>query len=189
MKYLILLLFPLLCYAQSIPNIYIDQVGSYNTVNITQDANTEFAKITAGSVSDTDNNSYTINQQGYGNMVAGIDLQSGINNTFNIQQNGAGTYTALINGLNGSANSITVSQYGSATSTFHLETGANTINNADTINVTQGGNVGADKSFNLTLNGSSGATVTIVQDNPTVSNSGSMTISCLICGSYSYIRH
>jgi len=122
-------------------------------------------------------------------LIAGIDLQSGINNTFNVIQGGSGNNVAKINGVVGDANGISVTQSGASNNTFILSTTAGTLNSANTVNVTQSGNSGADKSFSLTLNGSSGATVTVIQDNPTVSNSGSMTISCLICGSYSYIRH
>jgi hypothetical protein len=58
------------------------------------------------------------------------------------------------------------------------------------VNATQSGGVGADKSFSLNMNGTTGATVTVQQTNPTQSNSGSMSISCTSgsCGGYSYIR-
>ena len=50
------------------------------------------------------------------------------------------------------------------------------------------GGLGADKTFNLLLNGASGAGVTVTQTNPTQANQGSMSIQCNPCGSYSYIR-
>jgi hypothetical protein len=190
MKYLLLLLlFPLVCFAQNNPNIYINQVGDNNTYNVSQEYSGDYIKITAGFMSPVDGNSFTVTQNGTGSLIAGIDLQSGINNTFNVIQGGSGNNVAKINGVVGDANGISVTQSGASNNTFILSTTAGTINSANTVNVTQSGNSGADKSFSLTLNGSSGATVTVIQDNPTVSNSGSMTISCLICGSYSYIRH
>lgn len=190
MKYLLLLLlFPLVCFAQNNPNIYVDQVGDNNTYTLSQEYSGNYIKITTGFISPTDSNSFTVTQNGTGSLVAGIDLQAGINNTFSITQSGSANNLATVTGLNGTANSITINQSGSSNNAFNLTATAGTLNSANTVNVTQSGNSGADKSFSLTLNGSSGATVTVIQDNPTVSNSGSMTISCLICGSYSYIRH
>lgn len=188
-KLLFLLLFPLICFGQTTPNIYIDQAGNGNSFTVTQDYTGNYATIISGSQSAADYNVYNITQQGTGQLNASIELLSGYSNNISINQQGSGNNTATIQGLNGAANTISIGQSGAANNFFNLTATTGTINSGDTINVTQYGNGGADKSFNLTLSGSSGATVTVVQDNPTVSNSGSMTINCIICGSYSYIRH
>jgi len=184
-----LLLLPLSSFAQDNPDIYIEQIGNNNQISITQEYSGNTAEITLGKSNESDNNSLTIVQQSIGQQIAQIDIPSGINNSVSINQQGTGNMVATVQGLNGSANAIMINQSGSSNNTFNLIATAGTVNNADVISVTQSGSAGADKSFTLNLNGSSGATVTVEQTNPYTANSGSMTIQCTVCGTYSYIRH
>ena len=188
-KLFLLLLFPLICFGQTNPNIYIQQAGDGNSFTVTQDYTGNYASIVSGSQSPADYNVFSITQQGTGQLNASIELLSGYSNNIAINQQGSGNNSATIQGLSGASNTINVGQSGAANNNFSLTATAGTLNSGDTISATQYGNAGADKSFNLTLSGSSGATVTIIQDNPSTANSGSMVISCIVCGSYSYIRH
>ena len=63
-KLLLLLLFPLICFGQTNPNIYIDQAGSGNSFTVTQDYTGNYASIISGSQSPADYNTYNITQQG-----------------------------------------------------------------------------------------------------------------------------
>jgi hypothetical protein len=166
--------------------ISIDQIGSYNTVIVTQDGTTQSATISLGKNSAADNNYVNITQQGTGNKTATVDLPSGINNSTVMFQDGAGNHTAAIQNLNGSANNINFSQTGAGNHSMTITGGNGTTNSGDTINSTQSGS--GDKAFQLNLNGTSGATVNVQQTNPTTSNSGSMSIQCITCGTYNYIR-
>ena len=87
----------------------------------------------------------------------------------------------------GNANSITSNQTGPGNHTLSVLGQSGTANNGNTITSTQSGS--GDKSFALGLNGTAGATVTIQQTNPAQANTGSMSIQCTTCGSYSYIRN
>ena len=102
----------------------------------------------------------------------------------------AGNHTANIQNLNGNANNIGITQTGAGTHSMTITGGTGTTNSNNTIDVTQSGGVGADKTYNLWLNGATGAGVTVQQTNPTQSNQGSMNIQCNPCGSgWSYIRN
>jgi N-acetylglucosamine kinase-like BadF-type ATPase len=107
-------------------------------------------------------------------------------NYVGIKQQGPGLQTTKIELLNASNNIISVDQSGSANHTFNLTSAASTSNINNTITATQSGS--AAKEFTLNMNGSNGAQVTVQQTNPTQANTGSMTIQCTTCGSYSYIR-
>jgi hypothetical protein len=171
--------------------INIDQAGNDNSVTITQqDATGHSVDIKLGKSLPSDNNDLTITQQGYGIKSANVEIPSGFNNTVSINQDGNGQHTTNIQNLNGSANGITVNQSGDGNHTFNVMGGTGTTNTANTISATQSGGVGADKTFNLDLLGTVGATVNIEQTNPFLPDSGSMTINCLsgMCGAYSYIR-
>lgn len=175
-----------LAYADN--QINIDQIGSYNTVIVTQDGTTQSATINLGKNSAADNNYVAITQQGTGNKTAAVDLPSGINNSVVMFQDGAGNHTAAIQNLNGTANNINIGQTGAGNHTMNI-TGANGVTNSgNTITTEQSGGVGADKSFQLNLNGTTGATVNVQQTNPITPNTGSMTIQCITCGTYNYTR-
>lgn len=158
--------------AQTIPTtgsfVYIDQVGSYNNTYVVQDTSEKQAAI----INNGNSNDLTIYQTGTGNHTAMISNSAGnttstnSNNILGILQNGAGNHTASILFQNGATN------------------------NNNTANITQAGGAGANKQFTLQLNGS-GIGATVVQDNLTTPDSGSMNITCLAppCTGYSYIRH
>jgi hypothetical protein len=103
-------------------------------------------------------------------------------------QDGSGNHTAAIQNLNGAANNINFSQTGAGNHSMTITGVAGTTNSGDVITSTQSGGAGADKSFQLNLNGTSGAVVNVQQTNPTTPNAGSMTIQCVTCGTYNYIR-
>lgn len=166
--------------------ISIDQIGSYNTVVVTQDGTTQSATVSLGKTSAVDNTYVSITQQGTGSKTAGVEIPSGYNNSVVMFQDGAGNHTAAIQNLNGAANNISFSQTGAGNHSMTVTGGAGTTNSGDTINSTQSGS--GDKSFQLNLLGTNGATVNVQQTNPTQSNSGSISIQCITCGTYNYIR-
>ena len=81
---------------------------------------------------------------------------------------------------------LPICQIGAGNHSMTVTGGVGTTNSGDTINATQSGS--GDKTFQLNLNGTTGATVNVQQTNPTTPNSGSMTIQCITCGTYNYIR-
>jgi hypothetical protein len=169
--------------------ISIDQIGSYNTVAITQDGTAQSATLIMGKDNAADNNYVAITQQGTGAKTSKVEIPSGINNGITINQDGAGNHYAGIQNLSGSANNVTVNQTGAGNHTLAIAGAVGTTNNANTITAEQSGGAGADKTFQLNLNGTNGATVNVQQTNSTQSNSGSMNIQCSSgCGTYNYIR-
>ena len=120
--------------------------------------------------------------------AAKVEIPSGINNGITLNQDGAGNHYAGIQNLSGTANNITVGQSGAGNHTMAISGATGTTNNGNTITAEQSGGAGADKSFQLNLNGTAGATVNIQQTNPTTPNTGSMTIQCVTCGTYNYTR-
>lgn len=207
MKLLLLLLFPLTVWAQSTqwnPNVYIDQVGDNNTINITQSDGNHYARVaigtnlpaeiwvnanlpTAGTTAGSDSNYVRITQQGTGDKKAAVEITNGYSNSVILFQDGIGNHITTIQNLVGNANSINSNQTGSSNHTLSILGQSGTTNSGNTINSTQSGS--GDKSFSLGLNGTAGATVTLQQTNPTQANTGSMAIQCTTCGSYSYIRN
>jgi len=170
--------------------VTIDQIGNNNQYNIKQNYSGNFVDIAVGKEGSGDNNVIGVTQDGFGQQTANIKIPNGFNNTVSVTQNGVGNMVATVQNLNGSANNITINQSGASNNTMNIIGGTGTTNNANTINATQSGNAGADKSFTLNMNGTNGANVTIQQTNPTQSNTGSMSIQCYTnCGSYSYIRN
>ena len=186
MRFLFLLLLSFSVYADN--SINIEQIGNNNQYTISQENDGKYVNISLGGVASSDNNTISVTQQDTGSHSASIELPNGINNGVSITQSGSGNQTTSIQNFIGSSNSISVNQSGASNNTFNvLGTGTN---NANTISATQTGNLGADKSFTLNMNGTNGANVTIQQTNPTQSNSGSMSIQCYSgCGNYSYIRN
>lgn len=149
--------------------VYIDQIGTNNITAVTQDGGDgkQVQILMKG-----DDNNITVLQENEGahQAVIGPDNYSrnaqNDYNTLSILQQGAGNHTA----------SITLSD--------------TTSNSNNTATIIQSGGVGADKQFQLTLSGSHiGATV--IQDNQTTPDSGSMSIACYTgpCTGYSYVRH
>jgi hypothetical protein len=187
-------------------SIYVDQAGDYNTVTITQDGAGHIVNLATGAVLPpntfgsgitttttpygSDNNYIAITQQGTGAKTSNVEIPNGYNNGISIYQDGAGNHLANIRNLVGNANNISISQTGNGNHSMYINGAPGTDNSGNTINTIQSGGIGADKSFSLTLNGTSSAGVTIQQTNPTLSNSGSMSINCSTgsCGSYSYVR-
>jgi len=169
--------------------IYIDQVGSGNQTTVAQDGDGHSAVITAGGISPTDYNVFSITQQGAA-KTASIELKAGINNTFNIQQDGPGNHTASIQNMIGSGNNVNVTQQGAGNHTLTVTNPWNATNNGNTVTATQSGGVGADKTFNLYFSGATGAGVTINQTNPTQPDQAGMNIQCNPCGSgWSYTKY
>ena len=189
MKYLILLFLAFSALADD--SVYVNQIGTGNTVSISQSGSAQSVNITTGSTSSVDTSSYSVTQQGTGTMSASINIPSGYSNTVSISQYDTGNQTTAIQNLNGATNNITINQSGASNNTFNLIGGAGTNNSANTITATQSGGIGADKSFTLNMNGTNGATVTIQQTNTTTPDTGSMSINCTVgtCGKYSYIKN
>ena len=155
---------------------------------IGQDGTAHSATVVMGKDSAVDNAYIAISQQGTGAKTAKVEIPSGINNSVAINQDGAGNHYAGIQNLSGTANNIMVGQSGAGNHSLAISAAAGSTNSGDTVTATQAGGVGADKSFQLNLNGTSGATVNIQQTNPTTPNTGSMSIQCITCGTYNYIR-
>lgn len=166
--------------------ITVDQIGSYNTVVVTQDGTTQSATVNLGKTSAVDNTYIAITQQGTGNKIATVDMPGGYNSSVVMFQDGSGNHTAAIQNLNGAANNINFSQTGAGNHVVTVTGGLGTTNSGDTINATQSGS--GDKAFQLNLNGTMGATVNVQQTNPTQSNTGAMSIQCNPCGAYTYTR-
>lgn len=170
-------------------NLIIDQSGNNNTISVLQDGIGHSATITTGTTSQSDSNNISIEQRDYGIKTATVQIPNGSNNGISILQQGTGNHTAAITNLRGSGNSIAIDQSGAGNHEFNVVNGTGTTNTGNTINASQSGGSGADKYFNLNLNGTVGSTVTVQQTNPTQTNTGSLSIQCGSCGSYSYIRN
>lgn len=167
--------------------INIDQVGDNNTISIIQDGTDHIAIVELGKTTAGSGNTVTIEQRDAA-KTASVEIKTGINNGISILQQGTGNHVASIQNFIGSGNNISIDQNGAGTHAFTISNTSSNTNNGNTITATQSGGLGADKTFNLLLNGVSGAGVTVTQTNPTQANQGSMTIQCNPCGSYSYTR-
>ena len=170
--------------------VYIEQVGSYNTTIINQDGLGHYASVVTGKTSAVDNTYVNITQQGTGAKAVIIENPSGYNNSITTFQDGAGNHTAAIQNLNGAGNGFNISQTGAGTHSFTAVGGSGTVNNGLNVTATQSGGTGADKTFNLYLNGSTNATVQVEQTNPNSAGQAGMAINCgSSCGTqpWSYI--
>lgn len=167
--------------------INIDQIGDNNSITITQDGTDHTATVELGKTTAGSGNIVTIEQRDAAKTSI-VEIKTGINNGVNILQQGAGNHVAALQNFIGSGNNIAIDQSGAGNHTFTVSNYNNATNNGNTVTATQSGGLGADKTFNLLLNGASGAGVTVTQTNPTQANQGSMSIQCNPCGSYSYIR-
>jgi len=150
-----------------------------------------------------DNNHITIKQND-GDSQTAIVLNQGNGNEQNIAQQGLGTDQAFIGtppaGMSqgqflpnssaptNSSNLLSIVQMGAGNHTAAINLDSTTSNNNNTASILQSGD--ANKSFVLNLSGS-GIGATVIQDNPTVADSASMSIQCLSppCTGYSYIKH
>ena len=150
--------------------VYIDQIGDGNNIYILQQ---ESDSKKAAVLIKGDANDISVDQRGTGNHIAYI---------------GPGNPSAMAATNDGNTFEIDQRRHGNHSATINLnDPTANSNNNAS---ITQLGGYGADKQFTLNLSGSNiGATV--VQDNLTTPDSGSMSIQCYTgsCQGYSYIRH
>jgi hypothetical protein len=164
---------PALSQSLSVPSgkfVYIEQIGNNNSAYVEQvdDGEQRALIVTHG-----DGNDITILQHGSGSHMASI---------------GPDGATAA-NSINNS-NEITILQTGDGNHSASVVMSDTAANSNNTASITQSGGAGADKQFTLQLSGSNiGATV--VQDNPTVPDSSSMSIQCYTgsCTGYSYVKH
>lgn len=170
MRYIFLLLLAGSAYAQTAPAppavgnfVYVEQIGNYNTIYIQQqDSEQKRATVTA----------------------------TGNNNDINLLQQGTGNHTASIQGLNGNSNILNLTQNGAGNHELNIINIPGTSNNNNTVTATQTGGVGSDKWFNVWLNGANGATVNVLQNNPTTPDQASMSVQCFSnCGTWSYSKH
>lgn len=192
MRYLLLALLISTAQAQQNTGIYIEQIGDNNTINITQDSSAEqFIRITMGKGSNVDNTNVTVEQKDGGTKNAIIDLVSGINNSVNILQQGTGNHTASIQNFMGSGNGITINQNGAGRHEFIVANDNSTTNNGNTITGNQSGGLGSDKWFKVYMNGATGATVNVLQNNALTPDAASMNVQCApgTCGTFSYTKN
>jgi hypothetical protein len=190
MRFFILLFFCSVSFAQVNPNVYIDQIGNNNSITVNQTDDLHVTNITMGKVSNTDNNTINVTQQDAGIKTTNIVLNSGIYNNISVNQQGTGNHIASVMNLNGSNNGINVNQSGAGSHTFNVDNWAGPANNGNNINATQSGGVGANKWFQVNLNGAIGSTVNVQQTGSTP-DSASMLINCSLgCGgTWNYIRN
>jgi hypothetical protein len=169
--------------------IIVDQVGSYNTINVSQDGSGHYAKVVLGGISSVDNTIVSIDQKDSGPKFVSVRINSGVDNGVNILQQGSGSHSSIMN-FNGSGNSITLEQNGVGNHEFNVIGATGSTNNGNTVNAIQSGGTGADKWFQVNLSGATGATVNVQQTNPTQASQGSMNIQCSSgCGTWSYVRN
>jgi hypothetical protein len=189
MKHLLALFFIPITVLAADNQVSIDQIGNYNLITISQDSAGHTANITLGKVSSVDNSIINIDQKDTSNKSVTVEIKSGYNNSIDVLQQGIGNHVASIVNLNGAANNFTINQSGIGNHSF-IATAIGGTNSSNTVNATQSGAAGANKTFNLNFNGATGASVTVQQTNPLASDSGTLTIQCMpgSCGSYSYIR-
>ena len=159
-------------------SVYIDQVGNGNNIFVEQ---TNSGNPQATILNQGDDNNLTIIQNGSGNHAAFIGTPP-------VGMNQDGTITTNTNAANNNNNTLTIVQSGSGNHTAAINLDGTTANSNNGAAIHQSGD--ADKSFVLNLSGS-GITAKVLQDNPTVPDSGSMSIQCLTppCSGYSYTKH
>ena len=157
--------------------IYIDQVGDNNHISIKQN--------------DGDNKSAIVLNQGDGNEQNIAQRGPGLDQAFigtppvGMLQ---GQFLPNTSTATNNYNLLSIVQMGTGNHTAAINLDSMVSNNNNTASILQSGD--ANKSFTLQLSGS-GIGATVVQDNPTVADSASMSIQCLSppCTGYSYIKH
>lgn len=192
-------------------SIYINSYGNSNVVNIEQFSNYNAVRGINGAQAmliNGSNNSVTINQGTattvLGNNLAEVSVTgtgntlsltqqhagkyaeivtNGNTNNLSLQQKDAGSKSAFLNVL-GNGNAITALQQGSGNHFLDISAPYGTA----TVNVTQTGT--AAKQFQLIIN-NPGVGVTVTQNNASVADSASMTITCTTgpCNGYSYTKN
>jgi len=176
------------CFADN--TINIDQIGDSNSITISQEGTQHTATVTLGKTNNVDYTTLAIIQQGTGAKTAGVEIKSGTSNGVNIFQDGTGAHTASIQNLTGNGNNIGITQTGAGNHIMNITNPLGATNSGNTVNATQSGGQGADKRFDLTFNGATGAGVTVIQTNPTTADQGGFNIQCNPCGnSWSYIKY
>ena len=130
--------------------INIDQVGDNNTISIIQDGTDHTATVELGKTTAGSGNTVTIEQRDAA-KIAVVEIKTGINNGVNILQQGAGNHVAAIQNFIGSGNNISIDQNGAGNHAFTVSNTSSNTNNGNTINATQSGGSGTDKTFNLLL--------------------------------------
>jgi hypothetical protein len=143
--------------------VYVEQIGNYNTIYVQQkDSDQKRATVTA----------------------------TGNNNDISLLQQGTGNHTTSIQGLNGSSNILNLNQSGAGNHELNIINMPSTVNSNNNITATQSGGAGSDKWFNVWLNGANGATVNVLQNNPSTPDQASMSIQCFSnCGTWSYSKN
>lgn len=196
--------------AVSSNSVYIENYGDYNSVYVEQKSNYNSVRGINGAqymLLNGNNNTVTINQGTVG-TITGQNLAevsiTGSNNVLNLTQNNNNKYAEVF--VNGLGNNVTLSQKDNGKNAFiNLSSGSNTLNitqqgtgnhfvditspfGGANVSITQDGN--AQKLFSLILN-SSNVGVTIIQNNPTTSDSAVMSITCSTppCTGYSYTKN
>jgi hypothetical protein len=149
--------------------VYIEQIGNGNTVYMKQAGDGEQRALI---VNHGDNNELTILQHDSGTHTASM-----------------GTEPTAAHSVN-SNNNLVILQQGTGNHMASVVLSDPVANSNNTASISQSGGVGADKQFTLQLSGS-GISATVVQDNPIVADSASMSIQCLSppCTGYSYVKH
>lgn len=156
--------------------VYIDQIGSGNTLRVVQEQQGK----TAVSLMRGDGNTIIVVQEDSGHHTAVVGLPSqgvGPDGRYVLPQS---------QGMDGNQLGVAQSGSGDHTASIAMDPGFDADGNSATI--TQSG--AADKSFDLDLSGSN-IGVTVVQDNYGTADTGSMSIQCYTgsCTGYSYTRH
>ena len=192
-------------------NIYIDNIGNYTSVTIEQHGYYNSVRGINGAqyaYINGNNNTLTVKQGGLAtpsnNNLVELSL-IGANNTLDINQKQNNKY--IETSINGNSNILNVTQHGanSKSAFVSLSSSSNTINltqqgtgnhfvditspfGGANVSITQDGS--AQKLFSLILN-SSNVGVTIIQNNPTTSDSAAMSITCSIppCTGYTYTKN
>lgn len=185
-KFSILLLFYTGVVFASNSLVDIEQVGNNNIVTISQQGPGHSTVVRLGETSDVDNATVDITQQGTGAKSATVELKSGVNHSVTIFQDGLGSHSTSILNLTGTTNSFNITQTGADSHSFTVTGDTGTTNSGNTVTATQSG--AGIKQFDLVLQGTSGATVTVEQTANTA-NTGSMAIQCNPCGAYNYTRN
>ncbi len=192
-------------------SIYIESYGDYNNVYVEQKSINNAVRGINGAqymLLNGSNNNITINQGTAGTLV-GQNLAEisiiGPNNTLNLLQQYNNKYSEIA--VNGTGNNLTLQQKDSGGKSLFMNIGSNsnTVSvlqqgsgnhfvditspfGGANVNITQDGS--AQKLFSLILN-SSNVGVTIIQNNPTTSDSATMSITCSTppCTGYTYTKN
>jgi len=157
-------------------SVYIDQVGNGNDLYISQYGMGDHRSIM---LNEGNNNDLSIIQQDSGDHTAFIGTPPlGIANGSYVTTPGQGNH----------GNDFTIYQKDSGDHTAAINLDHSVVNSNNSAVIDQEG--AAIKQFTLNLSGSN-IGVTVIQDNPTTADSGSMSIQCYTgtCQGYTYTKH